>query len=63
VGSEAPGGVQVGFAARASDVRQTPPPAAPTHTRQEVAEQAGSTAIAVTRPEFVVGVPTSVFGS
>lgn len=62
MGSEAPGGVQ-GFAARAFDVRHTPPPAAPTHTRQEAVKQAESTAIAVTRPEFVVGVPAPVFGS
>lgn len=46
-------GAHVGDAARAFVVRQMPPPAAPTQTRQPWPDppQFGSIAMAVTRPE------------
>src|SRR3954447_1848282 len=52
-------GSQATCPAKASAVRQIPPPAAATHSRQPWAgcPQCGSTAIAVTRPELVVGEP------
>lgn len=54
-----PAGVHVGFAAVASSVRNTPPPAAPIHIRQPRfgLPQFGSMASAVVRPELVVGAP------
>src|SRR3954470_6955682 len=55
-------GVQLTPAASASAVRQMPPPAAAIHARQPLPgrPQFGSTARAVTRPEFVVGAPVYV---
>src|SRR4051794_33848292 len=58
-GSPVSTGVQAGVAARASGVRHTPPPAAPIHIRQSPAVHVGASAIAVTRPEYVVGVETN----
>ena len=52
---------QLGVAAYALFVRQTPPPAAAAQTVQLlVAEQLGSTARAVIRPEVVYGAPLNV---
>src|SRR5216117_206287 len=45
---------------RALSVRQTPPPAAPTQTRQRLVLQLGSIASAVTRPEVKYSVPLKV---
>src|SRR5207302_7757542 len=49
--------VQLGFAARASFVRQTPPPAVPTQSRQFPATQVGATTIAVSRLGVAVVAP------
>src|SRR3954470_16646701 len=53
---------QVGVVASPFAVLQTPPPAAPTHTRQPWpgSPQLGSIAIAVTRPESMVSRPVYV---
>src|SRR4051794_27284885 len=69
VGRASGGAIQVGCAARASFVRQMPPPAAATQSRQGAPEgaddlpQLGSTASAVTRPDSCVGGPDCVAGS
>ena len=62
VGSFCDGAFHLTSWASASGVRHTPPPAAATHARQPACflPQLGSMAIAVTRPEFVVGVPVPV---
>src|SRR5207247_2612580 len=49
--------VQVGSAARASSVRQTPPPETPTHMRQFPATHVGAITIAVTRLAVVFVAP------
>src|SRR5690349_15101162 len=51
VGRSDGGAIQVGCAASASLVRQMPPPAAATQSRQLCAPQFGSIASAVTRPD------------
>src|SRR3954453_23055490 len=63
VGRSDGGGVQWGFPARASRVRQIPPPAAAIHMRQLPGAHAGSTARAVTRPDSCVAGPVFVAGS
>ncbi len=59
VGRPAETDSQSGWAARALPVRQMPPPAAATHTRQVAGTGAhvGSIASAVTRPDVVVARP------
>src|SRR6478672_5038685 len=52
--------VQFGDPERAFVVRQIPPPAAPIHTRQLDCEHAGSTAIAVMRPDVTYCAPEKV---
>ncbi len=63
VGRSAGGGFQFTWAANASSVVQTPPPAAETAIRQSPGAQAGSSARAVTRPDSCVAGPVSVSGS
>jgi hypothetical protein len=63
VGRSERGAVHCGCSASASAVRQMPPPAAATQARQLPLSHAGSTAIAVTRPDSWVGGPCWVTGS
>jgi hypothetical protein len=63
VGRLLSGAIQAGVAAVASFVRQTPPPAAATHSRHgapagaDALPQLGSIASAVTRPDSLVDGP------
>src|SRR6476659_1669275 len=69
VGRSSGGAIQLGGEASASFVRQIPPPAAATQSRQgaptgaEAFPQLGSIASAVTRPDSCVVGPWSVTGS
>src|SRR3954454_1562009 len=69
VGRSFGGAIQAGVAASALFVRQMPPPAAGTHSRQgapagaDALPQLGSIASAVTRPDSLVEGPVCVSGS
>ena len=52
--------VQAGAPASALSVRQMPPPAAPSQTRQVFTVQLGAMASAVMRPEVTYGAPLKV---